>query len=324
MGDALPEDGERAKIVAVIEAETAAWLAGDVAGWAACWVQDARAQHVNARPSVGARILQGFEAVLGYMAPIIERMPEDGLAPGDIRRENWRISVGADMAWATFDQLVPLGSGPDAAPGRHNQMRILEKVGGAWKIAAVFQIPNRIGYYTSPWLRVDARARILETGAGAGAALASHAALQAVGNRLCGRTAAADARLRAALAEADALIARREGRAPVALVLGDSDDISVSLAWVTISDMMIVVLLGDGALLAQRIAKAGEVYRLTRAQMRVAEAIARGNDLKRAAGLLGVRPNTVRTHVRRMFDKVGANAQPALIRALLTVEAPRP
>jgi DNA-binding CsgD family transcriptional regulator len=106
------------------------------------------------------------------------------------------------------------------------------------------------------------------------------------------------------------------------LVLNHSDDSSVSLAWVTVADMGVVVLLGDHGLMNSRISIAGAHFGLTPTQLRVAEAIARGMDLTSVARLLQVRPNTVRTHVRRMFQRLDVNSQPALIRALFEVEPP--
>ena len=317
-------DRDRAAIIAVIEAETAAWLRRDMAGWAACWVQDARAQHVNARPSVGARRLRGFDSIRAYFATAMEHLPASSVQPEDVCQEDWSISIGVDMAWVTFDQVIPLDAPSDAAPGRHHQMRILEKVAGAWKIAAIFHIPNRIGYYRFPWVRVDRDARIIESGAGAAEALREHKALRIVGERLVGQRPADGSKLRDALTEADDLIRRRVGRSPIPIVLSDADGLSISLCWVSIADMMIVVLLDDAQLTAKSIAQAGAAYGLTAGQIRVAEAIARGSDLSRVAALLGVQPSTVRTHVKRMFERVGVNSQPALIRALLSAEAPKP
>lgn len=320
--DALERD--RAGIIAVIEEESAAWLRGDLDAWASCWLQDERAQHVTARPSVGGRVLRGFPAILDYMTPYFRGMLAIGVQPQDIAREKWCISVGDGMAWATFDQLIPLKATSDGAPGRHNQMRVLEQVDGVWKIAALFQIPNRIGYYGCPWVRVDARGEILEASANAVSALKVHGSLKSVAGRLSGRTGPARDKLKKALIDAHKMIERQMARPPVALVLNDADTDSISLSWVTTADLMIVILLGDDGLLSDRIASAGESYRLTRAQMRVAEAVARGSDLSQTAAMLGVKTSTVRTHVRRMFEKVSVKSQPALMRALLSVEAPRP
>lgn len=321
--DIVARNRDSAEIIAVIEAEIAAWLRRDTPSWAGCWLQDERAQHVNARPSVGARRLMGFDEINGYFAALMGRLPDSSVRPEDIRLEDWRISIGANMAWVTFDQVIPLEAPADSAPGRHHQMRILEKIGGEWKIAAIFHIPNRIGYYTCPWVRVDRNAKIIETGIGAVEALEYHRALQIVGGRLVGRRTAANQKLRSALVEASSLISRRQGRSPIPLVLSDPEDLTFELCWVSIADMMIVVLLNDNQLVERTIAKSGEVYRLTESQVRVASAIALGNDLNRTAKMLNVQPNTIRTHVKRMFERVGVNSQPALMRALLSVESPK-
>lgn len=315
---------DRSAILAVIEEESSAWIRGDVASWKACWVQDDHAQHINARPSVGARMLRGFDAIAAYMVPFIEGRADESRAVPAVEREDWRITIGKDMAWATFDQLVPMDAGPNAAPGRHNHLRILEKREGRWRIAAIFHIPNRIGYYTTPWVRVDRNGVILETGAQADDALRCHASLQRIGSRLCARSPADTEKLKEALAEADDLIQSKTGRPPVALVLQAEDLTSLSISWITIADMMTVVLLGDEQLLTSAIQHAGQVYGLSPKQLRVAEAIARGMSLSSTAEMLEVRPNTVRTHVRRMFERLNVTSQPALIRALLSTGPPYP
>jgi DNA-binding CsgD family transcriptional regulator len=315
---------DRTAIISVIEEESSAWIRGDIAAWKACWVQDEHAQHINARPSVGARMLRGFDAIAAYMVPFIEDRAGEASAAPTVQREDWRITIGNDMAWATFDQLVPINAGPDAAPGRHNHLRILERRDGKWKIAAIFHIPNRIGYYATPWVRVDRNGVILEAGAQADDALRSHASLQKVGPRLCTRSATDTMKLRDALADADDLIQKRTGRPPVPLILQGEDLTSLSISWITIADMMTVVLLGDDRLLTSMIQRAGEVYGLSPKQLQVAEAIARGMDLSSTAEMLGVRPNTVRTHVRRMFKRLNVTSQPALIRALLSTGPPYP
>ena len=315
---------DRDEIIAVIEAETAAWIERDPAKWAACWLQNERAQHVNARPSVGARRLTGFDEIRGYFLPLMEAAPDSKIRPEDIRHEHMQISLGTDMAWVTFDQVIPVSAPSDSAPGRHHQIRILEKVRGEWKIAAIFHIPNRIGYYRCPWVRVDRVGRIIEIGSGADVALRQHGALQIVGQRLVGRQKSSNGKLREALAEADRLIGRRQGRSPMPLVLSDPDNNSFQLCWVSIADMMIVILINEDELVARRIARAGEAYGLTAAQQRVAVEIAEGIGINRTAEALGVQPNTVRTHVKRMFERVGVHGQAALVRALLSVESPAP
>ena len=318
------QSDDRAAIVAVIEEESAAWLRGDVEGWAACWVHEAYAQHLIARPSVGARIMYGFDAISEYFRPHIVMFANPSGSALEIRRENWRINIRGDMAWATFDQFRPLDVSADGAPGRHNQMRILEKSDGKWKIAAIFQVPNRIGYYASPWIRVDRTARIIDMGIGTAEALRTHPCLRRAGQRLCARRPSDNEKLRLALAEADDLIRQRLGKPPRALVMSHDEETAISLAWVSNADMMIVVLLGDESLLTTTIARAGQVYGLSPTQVRVATALAQGKDTSGAARDLVVRANTVRTHVRRMFERLEVNSQTALIRTLMSVGPPTP
>lgn len=321
MTKALPSD--RDQIIALIEEETAAWLRCDLAGWAACWVHSDRAQNINARPSIGARQLVGFESIREHVAARMDLIAGCDLAPEAVQREDWQISIGSDMAWVTFNQVTPLDFPTEAARGRHNQMRILEKAAGQWKIVAIFHIPNRIGYYDSPWVRVDRHAQIVEMGAGAEEALRNHKALKVVGQRVTAKLPNDNRKLREVLSEATDLIDRRIGRNPVPLIFNNSDNLSISRCWVSIADMMIVILLDDEQLMDRSIDKAGALYRLTSTQMKVAQLIARGNDLTKVAELLGVRPNTVRTHVKRMFERVGVSSQPALMRALLSTEPPK-
>ena len=67
---------------------------------------------------------------------------------------------------------------------------------------------------------------------------------------------------------------------------------------------------------------AREVYGLSPAQVRLARLIVDGQDLAAAADLLGVSVNTLRTQLQRIFDKTGVRSQAALVRALLSAEAP--
>ena len=313
---------DRDRIMAVIEGESAAWLEGDIEKWKTFWVQSPRAQHINARPFLGARILQGFDEIQRYFTPMFATIIEEDRPERELKRENWRISIGADMAWATFDQVLPVDTDTTIASGLHNQMRILERIEGDWKIAAVFQIPNRYGYYASPWVRVDGQCRVVDTGSGLLEALDGRCAVRIVGNRLCGHSTADTTALRSAVREADAFVQKRRARPAVPLVLSDPDGAPMTPCWVTIADMMIVILLHDDRLLGNAIARAGRIFGLTAAQIRVAEAIAQGHDLSATAKALQVRPNTVRTHVRRMFERTAVNSQPALVRKLLSVAPP--
>lgn len=310
------------EVVRVIEAETEAWLIGDIDEWKKYWKQTADAQHVSAWVSIGAQKLIGFEELERRYRPMLARIAKEHRPNTVLRNKNWRIVIGADMAWVTFDQILPIEPDTATASGLAHEMRVLQKLDGAWKIVGSVHVPNRYGYYLSPWVRVDKACRVVDTAPGLNEALDHHAALQIVGNRLCARSKADTSRLRNAVRTAAARIETPCDIPPTPLILTAEDGTALAPCWVTIADMMIVVLVHDDALLAENIARAGRAYHLSAKQVRVAELIAKGHDLSVCATKLGVQPSTVRTHVRRIFERVGVKSQPALVTALLSVASP--
>lgn len=318
----LSSSKDRDEIVRVIEAESKAWLKGDIKEWKTCWVQEPHAQHTNARPFLGVRLLHGFDEIERYFTPYFATIAEEGRSERDIKHSNWRINIGVDIAWVTFDQILPVDTQTIIASGKHNQMRILEKVDGVWKIAAVLQVPNRYGYYSSPWVRIDGKCRIVDIGPGLFEALEGAGPLKVVGNRLFGHSTADTEKLHEAVMQADTNLQDLCSRPPFPLVLSDPDGQPLPPCWVTIADMMIVILLYDDQLLINAVARAGEVFGLTAKQVCVAESIARGHNLSITARQLQVRPSTVRTHLRRMYERLNVKSQPALVRSLLSVSPP--
>lgn len=317
--DGTSLDKDRIEIRAVIEAEVQAWVARDIDSLKGCWIRDEHSQHLTARITTGARLIHGFEAMEAHFTAAFQELTSQPLKSEPVRCENWRFSIGTDMAWVTLDQVnIPEGTGP----GRLNQMKVLEKVDGAWKIAATFGIPHRIGYYKNPWVQINRNAKVIEKSAGLDEVLKTHPSLKLVGERLCGRSNIDNEKLRSALITADDLNIRLKMRAPVPIMFNGLDEDQVSLCWITIADMTIVVLVGDDALMTEAIEVGGEVYQLSPAQLRVAQEIARGNDLNKIAEILSVQPSTIRTHVRRMFQRVNVHSQAALIRALMSVKYP--
>ena len=53
-------------------------------------------------------------------------------------------------------------------------------------------------------------------------------------------------------------------------------------------------------------------------QQRVAKEIAKAEELTSIAKALGISTNTIRTHIKRMFERVGLNNQKALLNRLLS------
>jgi len=84
--------------------------------------------------------------------------------------------------------------------------------------------------------------------------------------------------------------------------------------------LLVQILLPEGPLSIDHTLLAG-LFGLTPAEGRVACLIAAGIAPPRAATMLGVSHNTVRTHLARCYDKIGVGSQAALIRLLTPLSA---
>jgi DNA-binding CsgD family transcriptional regulator len=60
----------------------------------------------------------------------------------------------------------------------------------------------------------------------------------------------------------------------------------------------------------------GSAFDLTATEAKVAVSIAAGGGVPATARALRISPNTVHTHLGRIFRKLGVNDQPALVRVL--------
>ncbi len=61
-----------------------------------------------------------------------------------------------------------------------------------------------------------------------------------------------------------------------------------------------------------------KLYNFTPGEARVASLLVQGLNLDNAATYLGVSLNTVRSHLRTIFDKTGSGRQPELVRIILS------
>lgn len=61
------------------------------------------------------------------------------------------------------------------------------------------------------------------------------------------------------------------------------------------------------------------VYGLTKAEVRAAAALAGGGSLEEIAVILAISPNTLKTQLKAIYDKIGVNDRAALTRTLLAL-----
>lgn len=77
-GDREMDDGEadRAAIMAVIRAETEAWLQRDFEALASHWVQSPQTRRMEYFTSLGVRVDEGWDPIAARIRKIVERFPE--------------------------------------------------------------------------------------------------------------------------------------------------------------------------------------------------------------------------------------------------------
>ena len=122
-------DRETALILDVLNAETRDALGRDYEGWRSRWVHEAYVTktYVNVVDGTGSETL-GWDEVDRFVRTYIEDHPEPEPAPPPL--EDADVRLYGDGAWVSYEQ-------DDADQGRKRESRLMERVGGAWKIAGM-------------------------------------------------------------------------------------------------------------------------------------------------------------------------------------------
>jgi len=316
----------------VIEAETAAYFNKDYEGWTECWVHAPYIRRIGWFARCGVLTNVGWERESAAMRASMGEFPMPNHSAGQVRRENLNIRVDHDMAWVTFEQVAMSTGDPFDVPGRQQEVRILERHGGQWRIAGCFMIGSPVEYVDHPLLRVDETAAVVWMNGAAEEELKHHHALLLSRGRLQARGRAGNQQLQAAIKWAAGLkrYARRQVGQSVAparygalpIILGDPDAADHEICWIIADGGLVLVSFNDQQSTEQRLAAAAVLYHITPAQMRLAGMIVGGNSLVEAARQLGISINTARTQLRRMFEKTGVSSQATLVSTLLTVALP--
>lgn len=92
--------------------------------------------------------------------------------------------------------------------------------------------------------------------------------------------------------------------------------------WVLAGDGAIVFSMGSADFNEKRMDAAAAVFGLSPAQKQLASQIAEGKSLPEIADVMKITANTARTHLDRIYEKVGVRTQPALVRVLLSTASP--
>jgi DNA-binding CsgD family transcriptional regulator len=318
------KDDDRQAILKLMAKESTAFWNKDYQAWADCWVQAPYVCRAGWWSLGGVTIRRGWDDLSDRTRQAIAENPKPNPTATEVRRENVVLRVGKDMAWVTYDQYAPdTGELVFDMPGLSRETKIFEKQQGEWKLVYVSYLHRTVHQMTSAVIQVDQHGRVIWKNAAADNELRNGCGLAIHAGKLRALDRGGDKQLQPAVRWASRLdigLDARRGALPIVLEGGRGQPANV--CWIIADSGMIFVSINDQQLAVQRLEAAAIIYGISNAQGRLAELIIAGEDLRQAAMHLGVSVNTARTHLQRMFEKIGVRSQPALVRALLSVGAP--
>jgi DNA-binding CsgD family transcriptional regulator len=322
----MSTEDDKAAVLAVLEAETDAWLRRDMDALGEHWVHSPQSRRLSSVANNGIQVQEGWDAIHATFRLLAEQYP-DSFAENRVRRERMNIVVNGDTAWASFDQIGDKTDDSFEMVGTQHELRIFHRIAGQWKIACNVVLQRTIDQEICPLIEIAADKKVLWMNGYAHDQITGHPALIISGGRLRARDRIYETDLQDAVNWASQRLhwsttPTRPSHRARAVVLGEDENSTPHFCWVLVEDGKILVSLKDEQLLKRRVAAAQGIYDLTAAQAQVAQLLAQGHDPSLAADKLGISINTVRTHVQRMFDKTGAHSQSALVGLLLSAEAP--
>lgn len=319
-------------ILALIEAETAAYFAKDFEAWARCWAHEPFVRRFAWFARGGMLLNVGWDEEAREQANSMRSYPTPNWSMRQLVKDKLNVRIGADMAWVTFDQTGPSTGDPFDVAGLQHELRILERIDGEWKIVCCGELQPERDIVSYPLLQVDESGVVLWQNSACAEVLWTSPFLTMRGNRLRATDPGSDARLKAAIRWASSASVYATRMATMAsssnshvaapVLLANPVDEVVSVCWVSAQSQMILISLRDQEKSRNAVAPAAIAFGITPAQARLAGLIVDGKDVVEAAAVLGISVNTARTQLKRMFKKTGTHNQPTLVRAILMAGAP--
>lgn len=321
---AVTKDEE--EIRALIEANRIAVWTQDFAAYEKCFVHADYITRWNASRFSGIAQRQGWDEIADRVRKLFEDPKYVSRTNAyDTRVENLRLHIHGDLAWATFDQLYPDTEavlGPRMG-GVSREVRVFERHDRRWLIAFWGVMDASDGGRDAAVIYLKPDGTVIWTSPAALAALETDDDIVVRNGKLRIRDSRTNDALQAAIAWAaaqDAGLLSLRGALPIVHDAGDGA--AMRVWWVLAGDGSITFSLGTSDFNAKRLDAAATIFGLSPTQTQLAAHIAEGRSLPEIAERMGITANTARTHLDRIYEKVGVRAQPALIRVLLSVASP--
>ena len=308
---------EERAVLEVVDREQRAFWSKDFEGFSACYLHAPSTERWGYTWFGGIYRRQGWDDLAQRSLKTMAAAPPATKAFASVPMRNVHVNVSGDMAWATYERHYDLIPELELRwpNGLHHNLRILERHDGEWKIALAANLDPGLG--DGALVHVAGDGHILWKSPEAVRQLAESDEFVVRSDRLRLRDSRANLRLQEALRWAAGvdwgMIAFRGAR-PVLL---DRAVGPMRVCWVMVDAGMILVALSDNRPPVERLSYAASFFRLSAAQVQLAGAIIEGLSLADFAQRTNVSLNTARTHLRRIYEKVGVRTQPALVRVLL-------
>jgi DNA-binding CsgD family transcriptional regulator len=313
--------GEEQAVMSVVAAEAAAFFRRDFVTYATCWSHAPDVRRMGWWTHGGVNNSWGWDEISRLVRKSMDDFPIADPSSDEIRFENVVVRISGDMAYATFDQYGP------ESPAVGKGGRVLEFKEGRWRIIYECYLVDIAAPTRTALIKVNRDGVVRWMNAAAESVTTPGGPLRLIGGRLAARGTQDTRRIRAAiqrvwdydhLAEPSA----DRGTATVPILLQQDIEDAVCVCWISNSGSMngrVQVTLNDAAFAREKMRAAAQVFGLSPTQQKLVEMIASGQDVVTCAASLGVKVNTARTHLQRVYDKVGVRSQAALVRTLLSI-----
>lgn len=314
---------DEAEIFALIMRVRHAAATHDQAVLSECWLQAPYSARWNASRVGGLFVWQGWDEI---SERIVQSLTDEKGMPRPIDTAeiaNLNIRVSGDIGWVTFTRSYPGVPAHRAGPDAAHHIRIVERHGGRWKLVFNGFLDPGLGRPDIASIRLSADGMVIWMDAAARVLMAEQDDLVVRNGKLRLRHTGGNARLESAVRwAATHNRGMVPGRGVLPLVLEAGEGVPARIWWVIAEGGAIYFTFPPAGGHDQRLDAAAAAYNLSAAQRVVAGRIVAGLALPEIAEAMGVTVSTVRTHLDRIFEKVGVRNQTALVRVLLSAAAP--
>ncbi|MEO7221086.1 MAG: helix-turn-helix transcriptional regulator [Devosia sp.] len=314
------------EIRALIDANRIAVWTQDFAAYEKCFVHADYTTRWNASRFYGIAERQGWDEIAERVHKLFADPTYASRANAyDTTVHNLRLQIRGEMAWATFDQRYP-DSDPSFVPqmgGLSREVRVFERHEGKWLIAFWGIMDASVGGRDAAVIYLKPDGTVIWMSPPAVAALETDDDVVIRNGRLRIRDGRTNEALQTAIAwaaEKDAGLLSLRGALPIVHDAGEG--LPTCVWWVLAGDGAIVFSMGTAGFNEKRLDAAAAVFGLSPAQKQLAAHIAAGRSLPEIAEAMNITTNTARTHLDRIYEKVGVRTQPSLVRVLLSTAAP--